>query len=170
MEIWTFVLLFHGTSSWLNNPTFYWWNGKQSYSGNNRFIFADFFIFVWLSLVWNSTSVIKERKEKNSEALLKRRCLCTLQYLGLVMILPLFLLLPPSFVTIVTNVSGCMRLLVWAKKLLFGLLFKVQNSQSVLLSVAHHQQYYKEQEGDIEANFCSSAQSMWLLFYFMEAF
>lgn len=54
-----------------------------------------------------------------------------------------------------------------AKKLLFALLFKVQNSQSVLLFVAHHQQYYKEQQRNIEANFCFLAQSMWLLFYFI---
>lgn len=86
------------------------------------------------------------------------------------MILPLVFLFLPSFVTTVTDVSGCMRLLLWAKKLLFGLLFKVENSQSVLLSVAHHQQYYKEHEGDTEANSCFSAQSMWLVFYFMEDF
>lgn len=56
---------------------------------------------------------------------------------------------------------------MWAKKLLFALLSKVRNSQSVLLFVAHHQQYYTEQQRNIEANSCFLAQSMWLLFYFV---
>jgi len=60
------------------------------------------------------------------------------------MILPLFFLFLPSFATFVTDVSGCMRLLVWAKKLLFSLLFKAENSQSVLPSVAHHKHYKKQ--------------------------
>lgn len=45
-----------------------------------------------------------------------------------------------------------------AKKLLFGLLLKLENSQSVLSGV-HHQQHCKEQEGDTKANFCFLAQA-----------
>lgn len=74
------------------------------------------------------------------------------------------------FLIIVTDVPGCIRLIIWAKRFLFGLFSKAENSHSVLLSVAHHQQYCKEQEVATEANFCSPAQSTWLLFYFMEAF
>lgn len=46
--------------------------------------------------------------------------------------------------------------------------YKAEKSWSVLLFVAHYQQYYKEQEGYTEANFCSSAHNKWFLFYCME--
>lgn len=170
MEIWIFFYSSVEGAVDLNNSPFI--DEMEERVLITRFIFAAFCIFLWLSLVWTSTFEIKEKKEEKSVELLKRRCLCTLQYLGTgynpASVFPLTLFL----------CHNCHRYL-WPREVpsegqeaLLGLLFKVENSQSVLPLVAHHQQYYKAGEWDTEFLLFGTEHVAPTLFYrrFLEGF